>query len=105
MFLDEATEQFIQMNKEQIKSRSLDNGKWEHHFFFGIKCKYPLCCILYYLEVWTCNPDLFEIMQIAGYEHDYKCGIPPIENNRRVMCPDCILSEVNKKRLLEFKKQ
>jgi len=61
-------------------------------FWVGIKSKYPLCCILFFCDVWV--PLRLEHRMFSGrpecYDYHSNAGF--------IQCPECII-----KKLIDFK--
>ena len=69
--------------------------EWSYHFWFGLKCGYPLCCI-----IWFCDSQLNQGIQWDGlYEKIYREAYDsqPKAYETRVsysQCPECLARSI-----------
>ena len=63
----------------------------DNKFWFGIESGYPLCCVIFFCDVWC--PIRAEHRMFHGKSECYDC-----RNNKvqYVQCPDCIVESVTK---------
>lgn len=57
-------------------------------FWVGLRCGYPLCCVLFFCDVWC---DLYEIIYYENpkrFNWNWKHGIGHIQ------CPECIIGNM-----------
>lgn len=71
--------------------------KWSYHFWFGLKEKYPLCCILWFSNVqtnWGLQQDsLYERILREAYDEN-KVNLS--SGMGRAMCPNCLAEFLRK---------
>ena len=77
----------------------LQGDLWSYHFWKGLRCGYPICCILWFCNVVTNygeqRDSLFERIFREVYD-DKPLTRKQADFNKRNMCPDCISNTLNK---------
>lgn len=67
------------LKTQQIKDISKD--EWSYHFWYGISLGYPLCCILWFCDVWDKEKgNIKDLMDNNNWKH----------NIGYIQCPNCV---------------
>lgn len=73
------------ISKEEKLIKKITTDEWSHYFWNGIISGYPLCCILFFCDVWTGLR--FSKKMFSGKEcHDWDLRM------NYVLCPDCAVT-------------
>jgi len=87
--------------KDNKRSRVLalePKDEWSYHFWFGIKCGYPLCCILWFVDSKTNNGLQEGSLYERLYREVYQTYMPTKTNvdfEPYSMCPDCVTRKIS----------
>lgn len=89
---------YVQTMDKKLKVEEIATDEWSFHFWFGLECGYPLCCIIWYCDsvtnsgkqdgsVW--DKVLYnEFMNNPDYKPTWKAIIErKAEHNQ---CPECL---------------
>ena len=77
--------------------------QWGDDFFCGIHSNIPLCCVLWYCDVWSGNlSDQFRFSNTLQYEYHPENNSNPIQPKASkrtpyAMCPDCLAKNIEGK--------
>lgn len=66
--------------------------EWSYHFWFGIKCGYPLCCIIWYCDTMTNKGKQEDSLFERVYREEVMFN-PILKETKsdHNECPDCLL--------------
>lgn len=66
---------------------ALSSDGWSREFWFGIISKFPLCCILWFCDVWN----VYDPSKKVHFDSDYKSWSQCIGY---VQCPSCMVKRL-----------